>query len=335
MSTTNPNSADVDIFNMSYGAGDGARKLGTDKRNAFKAGVERLRADGRGDPLGAIYVLAAGNAFQYCPAEPYLDDEKQSALFLNGELGCMSASVDPESAWPYVIDVGAYNADGRRSSYSSVGASLWVVAPAGEDAFEKPGIVSTDQMGLDRGYATQEWELDELPGTEQKNPRGDYTYTFGGTSAAAPNAAGATAVVLSARPELTWRDVKHIYATTARQLEPGIRLTRVAFGGKPAVLQHPWTANAAGYTFHNHYGFGAIHLDDAVAMARDMTPNNLGPFVQYDGPGQTVSAQIPDLDGAGVTLTQSVTGLPDGANIEAVQLRFRITHPRPHDWASL
>lgn len=330
MSASKPRSDDVDIFNMSYGSAAGMTKLGTDKRNAFKAGVERLRvSEATGDPLGAIYVLAVGNGFGECQTIPDLPDEKERALFLNAELGCVSANLEPEAAWPYVIGVGAFNADGDRSSYSSVGANVWVVAPGGEDAFEKPAIVSADQIGRDRGYDAIEGA--EPFGTDAKNPDGDYTYVFGGTSSAAPNAAGAAAVVLSAAPDLTWRDVKHIFAKTARQLDSGIRQTRVAFGGKPAVLQHAWVTNAAGYRFHNHYGFGAIDLDDAVAMARSTTPDDLGPFVQSEPFERISSAEIPDHDGAGVTVTQSVAGLPSGADIEAVQLRFQITHPKPHD----
>ena len=330
MSTSNPRSDDVDIFNMSYGAADGVSKLGTDKRNTFKAGVERLRInDATGEPLGAIYVLAIGNTFNECETVPDLFDERQRALFLNAELGCISANLEPEAAWPYVIGVGGFNADGKRSSYSSVGANVWVVAPAGEDAFEEPAIISADQMGRDRGYDAIEGA--EPPGTAAGNPDGDYTYVFGGTSSAAPNTAGAAAVVLSAAPNLTWRDVKHTFAKTARQLDPEIGQTRVAFGGKPALLQHAWVTNAAGYKFHNHYGFGAIDLDAAVAMARSMTPNDLGPFVQSEPFSQVSPADIPDHDGAGVTVAQSVTGLPAGADIEAVQLRFQITHPKPHD----
>lgn len=330
MSSSNPRSNDVDIFNMSYGSSVGAIKLGIDKRNMFKAGTEQLRIDDvTGDSLGAIYVLAAGNAFENCAMTPDLYDEKQRALFLNLELGCSGANFDPESAWPYVVAVGAFNADGKRASYSSVGSNLWVVAPGGEDGFTKPAIISTDQMGLDRGYATQD-EIEWLR-TAEKNPDGDYTYVFGGTSSAAPYAAGAVAVMLSARPELTWRDVKHILAKTARELDPEIRRLRVAFGGTPVVLQHAWTTNAAGYTFHNHYGFGAIVLDKAVAMARSITPNNLGTFVQSDPFEQASSIEIPDHNGTGVTLLQTITGLPTNANIEAVQLRFQITHSRPHD----
>lgn len=330
MSTSNPQSNDVDIFNMSYGGTDGASKLGTDKRNAFKAGVEQLRIhEGTDEPLGVIYVLASGNSFNACQTIPDLSDEKQSALFLNAELGCVSANLDPESAWPYLINVGAFSADGKRSSYSSVGANIWVVAPGGEDALEKPAVISADQMGLDRGYATEQ-ELEELE-TATKNPDGDYTYIFNGTSAAAPHAAGAVAVMLSAEPNLTWRDVKHILAKTARQLQPDIRQTRVALGDKPAILQHAWITNAAGYRFHNHYGFGAIHIDNAVGMARTITPNNLGSFVQSDPFSQSPSSDIPDYDGAGITLTQTISGLPNSATIEAVQVRFQIAHPRPHD----
>ncbi len=330
MSSANPRSNDVDIFNMSYGSSFGAMKLSTDKRNTFKAGVEELRiSDESQDPLGAVYVLAAGNSFEECYVMPELQDERQRALFLNAELGCVNANLDAESAWPFVIAVGAFNADGKRSSYSSVGSNLWVVAPGGEDGVDKPAIISTDQMGLDRGYATQE-EI-ELLGTSAKNPEGDYTYAFGGTSSAAPHTVGAAAVILSANPELTWRDLKHILAKTARQLDSDIRSTRVAFGGKPAVLQHSWINNAAGYTFHNHFGFGAIDLDRAVAMAQSITPNNLGKFVQSEPFSQTLSANIPDYNGEGVSLRQSISGLPTTANIEAVQLRFLITHSRPHD----
>ena len=170
MSTSDPRSDDVDVFNMSYGGAYGVSKLGTDKRNTFKAGVERLRVnDESSEPLGAIYVLASGNSFEDCEAAPTLSDEKQRALFLNAELGCISSNLDPEAAWPYLIDVGAFNADGKRSSYSSVGANIWVVAPGGEDAIQNPAIISADQMGLDRGYATQS-EVDDL-GTASKKPR--------------------------------------------------------------------------------------------------------------------------------------------------------------------
>ena len=244
MSDSNPRSDDVDVFNMSYGSAYGAMKLGTDKRNTFKTGVEQLRtSDAGGEPLGAIYVLAAGNAFFDCDTLPDLSDAKQRALFPNAELGCISANLDPEAAWPYVVDVGAFNADGKRSSYSSVGANLWVVAPAGEDAFESPGIISADQMGTDRGYATQD-EIDQL-GTAAKNPDGDYTYVFGGTVCGSaqcgwsgsgsalcrtkPHLAGSQARLRADRPP-----ARSGYSADTRGLR---RQARCA----PAHLDHEWS----------------------------------------------------------------------------------------------
>ena len=43
-------------------------------------------------------------------------------------------------------------------------------------------------------------------------PVNDYTYTFNGTSAACPNAAGVGALVLSLRPELHAEDIRNILA---------------------------------------------------------------------------------------------------------------------------
>lgn len=330
MSRSNPNSSEAHIFNMSYGSADSASILGHDKLNAFKSGVTRLRtkADST-QALGAVYVLAAGNGFDECDDGALATDDKSRALYPSLQIGCTSANLDPESAYPYVISVGAFNADGEKSSYSSAGASLWVVAPGGEDYFEKPAAITADQMGRDRGYAGL--ELDEIPASAADNPHGDYTLAFGGTSAAAPFASGAIALLLETQPNLTWRDVKHILASTARKMDVDIPAVRIAFGGTPVILQHAWITNAAGYNFHNWFGFGAIDVDAAVAMAKRITPDSLGSFAESEAIRQTNATSIPDHDGAGVILTQSVSGIPANANIEAVQLHIEATHARFKD----
>ena len=60
-----------------------------------------------------------------------------------------------------VMVVGALGADGAKSSYSSVGASLWVSAPGGEYGYNDnyvysdnlaPAMMTTDLSSCDRGY---------------------------------------------------------------------------------------------------------------------------------------------------------------------------------------
>ena len=197
------------------------------------------------------------------------------------------------------------------------------MAPAGEHGADHPAVITTDQMGSDRGYVLIPRGL---TGSDEGNPLGDYTSIFNGTSAAAANTSGAIALLLETQPELTWRDVKHILARTARRLDADLPRVRVAFGGVPAVLQHGWISNAAGYPFHNWYGFGAIDVDAAVASAATHAPDSLGVFTE-SAPIRLASAvAIPDHDGGGLTQTRNITGLSRTANIEAVQLRIEVTH---------
>ena len=325
MSAENPKSDDVHIFNMSYGIDASAENLDADLIEMFRSGVTDLR-DGR----GALYVKAAGNEFALCAeVDDFGRPAAPSRLDLSLEIGCVAANLDGEHNLPYVIVVGGFSADGRRSVYSSAGSTLWVVAPAGEDGVERPAMITTDQMGCVRSLIAEEG-LGLGCGTDA-NPLGDYTSTFSGTSAAAPNAVGAIALLLEANPELTWRDVKHILAKTARQLDADIPRVRVAFGGTPAVLQHGWITNGAGYPFHNWYGFGAIDVDAAVALAATHAPDSLGAFTESDPFRLATGVTLPDHDGGGLTQTQNVTGLSRTANIEAVQLRIEVTHDSPRE----
>ena len=323
MSSESPRSDDVHIFNMSFGSSGSAENLTVDERELFRVGVTDLR-DGR----GALYVKAAGNQFDDCTE---LDDDRQPVaprLDLSTELGCFAANLDGENNLPYVIVAGGFSADGKRSSYSSAGATLWVTAPAGEYGVDRPAMITTDQMGSDRGYV--QFGRGLTAGTEA-NSLGDYISLFNGTSSAAPNTSGAIALLLETQPELTWRDVKHVLAKTARRLDADIPRVRVAFGGTPAVLQHGWITNAAGYHFHNWYGFGAIDVDAAVALAATHAPNNLGVFTESAPVRLATGVVIPDHDGGGLTQTQNVTGLSRTANIEAMQLRIEVTHANPHE----
>ncbi|MCY4213062.1 MAG: S8 family peptidase [Gammaproteobacteria bacterium] len=341
-SMVSPNSAEVDIFNLSFGSLGHEGNPDPDQDVALlRHGVTNLR-DGR----GALYVKAAGNAFGACSSIPRA---------LNELIGCASSNADPTNNLPYVIVVGGHNASGQRASYSSVGANLWISAPSGEFGGDFPAIITTDQAGLFRGYdnlATRGLALDV-----QANPHGHYISTFNGTSSAAPNASGAIALLLEAHPALTWRDVKHLLAKSARWIDPHRSAVRYGLGGAaqllqrpwddaspderarnwygfgaaPYVLQLPWITNAAGYRFHNWYGFGALAIDEALDHAASHEPGSLGAYVETGSYAIADRTAIPDHSSAGLVQSLDISGLPADANIEAVTLSIDVTHPFTND----
>ncbi len=310
-STSNPDSSDVDIFNMSYGVSGYQRISSPTSSGVFQQGTEQLR-----NGLGAIYVKSAGNGFDDCVSVRHDVSEI---------LGCQSANGDPTNNLPYLLVVGGFNADDTRASYSSVGSNLWISAPSGEYGGSDPAIITTDQQGVERGYTYLIGRGLALDRT--LNSYGNYVSTFNGTSSAAPNTAGAVAVLLSQNPNLTWRDVKYILATTARKIDPLIEEYRVAFGdGTPHILRHDWIENDAGYNFHNWYGFGAIALDDAVEMVRTYRANSLGSLEESSWFRQSQGITIPDYDSSGVESTVTISDLPTDANVEAVVIELNGSH---------
>ena len=264
---------------MSFGTVAPSQNSEEDFVRLMRMGTSELRS-GR----GALYVKAAGNGFNGC----------SSPHPLNSEIGCLGSNSDPDENLPYLINVGAFSADDIKSSYSSAGANLWIVAPGGEGGVEHPGIITTDQAGVEKGYDLAGG--DNLPGRNAIDPDGDYVSTFGGTSSAAP----ATAEV------------------------------RAAFNGRPYVAQHAWQTNAAGYSYHNWYGFGALALDAAVSMAAAHVAGSLGEFVESPwfpaADGGELFLTVPDGDGGVISDSLWVAGLPDSANIEAVILEISVDH---------
>lgn len=310
-STINPNSSDVAVFNMSYGSIGSQRNASTWFTNVFLHGVTTLRGG-----LGAIYVKSAGNGFNRC-----LSIEHD----LRTELGCRSSNSDSTNNLPYLIVAGGFNADDERASYASSGSNLWVTAPAGQFGSTSPAVVTTDQQGLDRGYdvlVSRGLALDN-----EANDGGNYISTFNGTSSSAPMISGAVATVLSENANLTWRDVKHILASTARRLDETIPPIQIAFGGgRPHTFRHGWIRNEAGYWFHNWFGFGAVDLDAAVAMAGTYTADTLGDFAESSWTKSTDTLSIPDFNSDGISSSIEITDLPSTATIEAVVVNVLGVH---------
>ena len=316
-----PNSTDVDIFNMSFGAFVARpQKLASFEEQILLNGVRKLRSGN-----GAIYVKAAGNGFEEC---------NSLSRAINLEIGCISSNLDAAHSLPYGIVVGAHNASGEKAGYSSAGANIWVSAPGGGFGIFTPALVTVDSMGPDRGFAVLFKPTGSAPPLEdddELNPYGDYTSLMNGTSGATPNAAGAVAVILEANPAFTWRDIKHILANTARNIDPDIEAVELTIDASSRVVQLPWTTNAAGYSFHNWYGFGAVALDDALGFAAEHEPDSLGEFYESAWFEFSETIDIPDNDIAGVSQTLNVQGLIADANIEAVVVEIDWQHDFPND----
>lgn len=314
MSTEGPDSSDVDIFNMSYADVVFVQLPPDDDEDAvYKAGVERLR-----DGKGAIYSKAAGNFSGWCFSLYHAANER---------VGCLSASGEARQNVPYLVVVGAYDADGERSGYSMTGSNLWISAPAGGGKPDLPQMVTADQFGPDRGYGSGYGS--GVLGDPEKNPHGDYISDFSGTSSAAPNATGSIALLLEAHPDLSWREVKHALANGARKIHPDAEPYEVAFGDGKTTLLHGWVTNAAGYDFHNWYGFGALAIDRTLAYLEEFTPGSLGEFVETEWYRRSEGEPIPDHSGNGVTQALTVDVGSPNADIEAVQLDVDVSHEFP------
>lgn len=184
--------------------------------------------------------------------------------------GGNGAQLDDNSNWDGyanfygVMAVAAVDVDGRRSAYSEEGANIWVCAPSSR--LGTSGIATTDVTGSG-GYSG-----------------GDYTGSFGGTSSASPLAAGVAALVLEARPTLTWQDVRLILAQTARKVDP---------------TDAGWEQNGAGYDIHYAYGFGVVDAEAAVLAAQSWT--NVGPLKTSATVSSSPGLLIPDNDEVGVS----------------------------------
>jgi subtilisin family serine protease len=179
----------------------------------------------------------------------------------------------------YVIAVGASTNQGTRSWYSEPGAAMLINAPSSGGTL---GISTT-------GYGDT-----------------GCTNGFGGTSSAAPLAAGVMALVLDANPNLTYRDMMHILVNTSDVID---------------AANPDWQTNGAGRQFSHYYGFGRINAKSAVDAA--LTWQTVDAHTSFTSDVETVNAVIPEDANNPVTDTITVT---ENLKLEHVQIVFNADH---------
>lgn len=188
------------------------------------------------------------------------------------------------------IAVAALGSNARFSSYSSFGSNVFVTAPSNSNTGF--AITTTDRLGS-FGY--------------NGHPNQDYTNGFGGTSSAAPLVSGIMALLKEVRPDADMRLAKHLIARTSIKWDPA---------------NVEWTANGAGLTHANSYGFGGI---DATALtARAALGETVTALTTTSIATTTVAAPIPDASATGVSRTFSVASTTP---LEDLRLTVNITHP--------
>ena len=185
----------------------------------------------------------------------------------NGHLTGDISNFDEYANFYGVTAVCAVNDHGARSSYSETGANLWVCGPSNDPGEGHRGILTTENS--DRYYER-----------------------FGGTSAAAPMVSGAAALMRSANPNLSWRDLKLILAASARKNDPENT------GWEVGALKKG--SDSDRYNFNHEYGFGVVDAKAAVDLAKGWY--GLPPLRNSSAGSNQVNLRVPDphaTDGPG------------------------------------
>lgn len=226
----------------------------------------------------------------------------------NGALNQHRSDYSGTANYKGVIAVASTNANGVRSRVSSPGANLWISAPGG-DGCDLLGVTTTDlsgNAGMNNPSSPNQYDL-------IGDKTGNYTQCMTGTSAAAPIVSGVVALILQANPDLSWRDVRAILASTAR---------------KNDASDAGWSTNAGGFHINDKYGFGVVNAAAAVTAARTWTL--LPAQKTFSSAVQSVSHAIPDNATTGITesLTLNSSGI---GSIEWIDVTLTVDHPYSGD----
>ena len=305
-------SADNDIFNESFSSAFGSLPPLNSTYQAVTSQTTTLRSG-----KGAVLVQAAGNEF--------LSSATGKCANANTyHVSCGDPATDTRRDGYVPIIVGAFNSNGVKSSYSNAGTAIWISAPGGEFGVDSsylpnqsstsylPAIVTTSLDGCSNasanGFSTNLLNSLNSQGQNPNAKNCQYTAIMNGTSSAAPNVSAVVALMLEANPNLTVRDVKHILANTAKQIDSsnsGVSSTTL-LTGSTIVLDQGWVKNAANYWFSTWYGFGAIDATAAVNMAKSYAAYL--PAVQTNSSSlHYINATTIPHTATGITLTFSMS----------------------------
>ena len=237
----------ADVISCSWGPPPVYAPLGQLLVNKFQS----LAASGGPRKKGCVIVFAAGNY-----NAPLVDMANTGFVWRHPDHGLVNttgAILNGNAAHPDVIAVSASTSLNRKAAYSNWGEEIAVCAPSNNFHPLDPqayvpgrGIWTTDNEQFGYGFT----------GGSR------FTGRFGGTSSATPLVAGVAALVISANPQLTAREVKQILQDTADKIQDN---------QPDPVLNHTkGTYDANGHS--EWFGFGKVNAAQAVARAVELLP---------------------------------------------------------------
>ncbi|KAJ5504015.1 Proprotein convertase P [Penicillium fimorum] len=190
----------------------------------------------------------------------------------------------------YSITVGAIDREGNHPAYSeSCSAQLVVAYSSGSGDY-----IHTTDVGANKCFSGH-----------------------GGTSAAGPLAAGSVALALSARPELTWRDLQYLMVETAVPVSED---------------DGSWQVLPSGRKFSHDWGFGKVDTYTMVQLAK--TWDLVKPQAWLHTPWLRVHQDIPQGD-RGLLSRYNITAdqlkAANIAKLEHVTVTMNVNHTRRGD----
>lgn len=220
-----------------------------------RAAVTRAATQGR-QGKGCVIVFAAGNSNR--PTDDTVNETGWPNNIISGRTQWLSGF----ATHPDVIAVSASTSLNKKAAYSNWGESISVCAPSNN---APPGIWLPET-----GYIPTAPQITQtLSGlgvftTDRVGAAGydqsDFTGYFGGTSSACPIVAGVAALVLSANPDLTAKQVKQILQQTADKIvdpDPDPQLG-MKLGSYDSNGHSQW------------FGYGKVNAGKAVAYAHQL-----------------------------------------------------------------
>lgn len=190
----------------------------------------------------------------------------------------------------YSITVGGIDRAGNHPYYSELcSANLVVTYSSGEG-----DAIHTTDVGLDKCYAGH-----------------------GGTSAAGPLVVGAVALALSARPDLSWRDLQYLVVYTAVPIH---------------LDDGDWQYTAIGKRFSHTFGYGKMDTWAFVEAAK--TFQSVKPQAWFHSPWLSVAHPIPQGDrglASSFDVTAEMLKLANLERLEHVTVTMNVKHARRGD----